>query len=85
LEKLLADASPLFRVDVLRIQGVLAILRQQWIVGASALQEAIERAHAMPFPYAELKALLICDRLGEGLYRAHIARDVHRLAEGLGR
>jgi tetratricopeptide (TPR) repeat protein len=107
LEKLLADASPLFRVDVLRIQGVLAILRRRWEVGVAALQEAVERAHAMPFPYAELKArwvygqleaargdpaaarkqftlaLAICDRLGEGLYRTYIERDLRRLTHKL--
>jgi predicted ATPase len=56
LERAFADASALDRVDALRIQGVLAILRQRWDVGIDVLQEAIERAHAMPYPYAELKA-----------------------------
>jgi tetratricopeptide (TPR) repeat protein/transcriptional regulator with XRE-family HTH domain len=103
LATLLADASPLVRLDVLRIQGLLAILRQRWDVAAAALDEALERTRAMPFPYAELKALwvygqleaargdpaaarkrlkqalLICDRLGEGLYRTQIARDLAAL------
>jgi tetratricopeptide (TPR) repeat protein/DNA-binding XRE family transcriptional regulator len=96
IEALLAVSSPLFRVDVLRVQGLLAARQKRWDLGIAAVEEAIARAQAMPFPYAELKALwvygqlevargnpvaarerfeqalLICDRLGEGLYRTYI-------------
>ena len=57
LEALLAVASPLFRVDVLRVQGLLATKQGRWEVAAAALDDALERTRAMPFPYAELKAL----------------------------
>ena len=63
LETALADAWSLVRVDVLRAQGVLAILRRRWDVGVAALQEAIERAQAMPYPYAELKARWVFGQL----------------------
>jgi tetratricopeptide (TPR) repeat protein len=105
LEALLAIASPLFRVDVLRMQGLLATKQGRWAGAVTALDEALERTRAMPFPYAELKALwayghleaargdataarrrfeqalLICDRLGEGLYRACIERDLSVLTK----
>jgi predicted ATPase len=100
LTSLFADASPLFRVDALRIHGILAVLRRRWDVASAALDEALDRTRAMPFPYAELKtlwvygqleaargdtaaarqrlkqALVICDRLGEGLYRSRIEHDL---------
>jgi transcriptional regulator with XRE-family HTH domain/tetratricopeptide (TPR) repeat protein len=57
LEALLAVASPLFRVDALRVRGLLATRQQRWDIGSAALDEALERTRAMPFPYAELKAL----------------------------
>ena len=63
LETVLADAWSLVRTDVLRVQGALAILRQRWDVGVAALQEAIERAQAMPYPYAELKARWVFGQL----------------------
>jgi hypothetical protein len=100
LEALLAVASPLLRVDVLRVRGLLASRKKRWDIGIAALDEVLERTRAMPFPYAEAKALwvygqleaargdpvaaadhfaaalAICDRLGEGLYRPHIERDL---------
>jgi hypothetical protein len=90
-------------VDVLRVQGLLATRQQRWDIGIAALDEALKRTRAMPFPYAELKALwvygqlevargnpvaarerfeqalLICDGLGEGLYRAYIEHAVAAL------
>jgi tetratricopeptide (TPR) repeat protein len=105
LATLLAGAEPLIRVDALRVQGLLAMKRGHWAVGVEALEETLERVCAMPYPYAEAKALwvygrleaargtpkaarerfaqalAICDRLGEGLYRPHIERDLRGLAQ----
>ncbi len=91
------------RVDALRVQGLLATQQGRWAVAAEALDEALERTRAMPYPYAEAKtlwvygqleaargdpvaarerftpALAICDRLGEGLYRKRIERDLAAL------
>jgi tetratricopeptide (TPR) repeat protein/transcriptional regulator with XRE-family HTH domain len=100
LGPLLVSAAPLYRVDALRVRGLLAIAQRQWAVGVDALDEALRMCQAMPHPYAEAKtlwiygrlelergkrvaarerlmaALAICDRLGEGLYRPHIERDL---------
>jgi len=93
----------LWLVDGLRVRAMLAIQRRQWEAAQADVDEAIALAGAMPYPYAELKALwvygqlevargdpatardhfmaalAICDRLGEGLYRAHIERDLAAL------
>jgi transcriptional regulator with XRE-family HTH domain len=106
LQTLLAGEASLVRVDALRIQGLLATMQGRWDVASEALDEALERTRAMPYPYGEAKTLwvfgrldrargspaiarkrlkqarAICERLGEGLYRAYIERDLRRLANG---
>ena len=42
LNALLVSAPPFFRVDALRIQGVLATLQGRWDVGVAALDEALD-------------------------------------------
>jgi tetratricopeptide (TPR) repeat protein len=105
LAAVLASAPARVRSDALRVQGLLAIMKGDWDAAAEALNEALERVRAMPYPYAEAKALfvygqldaakgdlerareryqqafLICERLGEGLYRKYIERDLWRLAQ----
>jgi hypothetical protein len=78
-------------------------LQGRWDVASAALDEALARTRAMPYPYAEAKALwaygrlelarenpaaaqkrftqalVICEQLGEGLYRKQIARDLREL------
>jgi tetratricopeptide (TPR) repeat protein len=109
LNTLLMSAPPFLRVDVLRIQGLLAIAQRRWEMGVAALEEALELTRAIPYPYAELKALwvygrleaahgdsaaacerfeqalAICDRLGEGLYRAQIEHELQPLLGGTSR
>jgi tetratricopeptide (TPR) repeat protein len=99
----LATAKPLDRVDGLRVRGLLATMQGNWEVATAALDEALQSARAMPYLYAELKALwaygrleaargkpvaarahfeqalAICDRLGEGLYRKRLERDLAAL------
>jgi hypothetical protein len=84
--------------------GVGAGAQARWEEACALLEEAITRCRAMPYPYAEAKALnvygqlhtdkgepeqarekyqvalWVCERLGEGLYRASIERDLRRLA-----
>jgi transcriptional regulator with XRE-family HTH domain len=96
----LACAPMLLRVDALRAQGLLATKQDRCESAIDALNEALALTRAMPYPYAEAKALwvygqleaargdpagarerftqamAICDRLGEGLYRPHIERDL---------
>jgi len=63
LATVLASAKPLLRVDALRVRGLLATLQGHWDVACSALDEALERARTMPYPYAEAKALWVYGRL----------------------
>jgi tetratricopeptide (TPR) repeat protein len=84
----------------LAIQALASIQQAEYVPAVEALEEALALARAMPYPYAEAKALYvygqlhtargeaelahdtlqqalaICDRLGEGLYRAHIERTL---------
>jgi tetratricopeptide (TPR) repeat protein len=91
LNTLLLSTPPFLRVDALRIQGLLAIAQQRWDVGVTALEEALTLARAMPYPYAELKALWVYGRLeaprgntaaAEERFRASLA-ICDRLGEGL--
>jgi len=96
-----AQHHQLALVDILRVRGVLAVKQGHWQEAKAALDDDVERTRAMPYPYAEAKALYvygqlyaaqgeleqarekyeqalaICDRLGEGLYRPHIARALN--------
>jgi tetratricopeptide (TPR) repeat protein len=63
LNALLLSAPPFFRVDALRIQGLLAIEQQRRDLGVAALDETLRLTRAMPYPYAELKALWVYGRL----------------------
>ncbi len=63
LTTLLSSAEPLFRVDALRVQGLLAVAQKRWVVAVEALNEALERTRAMPYPYAEAKTLWIYGQL----------------------
>jgi tetratricopeptide (TPR) repeat protein len=92
-------------MDALRVRALIAMRQERYQEAASDLDEAIALCQAMPYPYAEAKALwiygplevargdpvaahqrfeqalAICDRLGEGLYRTYIERDLRRLAQ----
>jgi Tetratricopeptide repeat len=99
----LARPERLFYVDTKRVRAMLAIKQQRWPDAVAALEETLTMCRAMPYPYAEAKALYvygqlhaakgeserareryqaalaICERLGEGLYRKHIERDLAAL------
>jgi len=59
----IASAEPLVRVDALRVQGLVALMLGHWDVAIRALDEALESACAMPYPYAEAKTLWIYVRM----------------------
>jgi uncharacterized protein HemY len=46
-------------VDLLQVQGRLALRQQQWEQAAAALEEALLLCRAMPYPYAEAKTLYV--------------------------
>lgn len=78
-------------VDALRVQAMVAIRRGHAVVAAAALEEALAYSHAMPYPYAEAKALYVYGQLhtAEGkLEQAHekyhqALAICDRLGEGL--
>jgi tetratricopeptide (TPR) repeat protein len=78
-------------VDTLRIQAMLAMRRGQWEEAQRALDEAFSRSHAMPYPYAEAKALYVYGRLHVAKGELGTARErfeqalaiLHRLGERL--
>ncbi len=98
-----AQRHQLALLDTLRVCALLDVRQARWHEAERALEEALALARAMPYPYAEAKALLvygqlhaakgepepararfaaalaILDRLGEGLYRPHIARALAEL------
>jgi hypothetical protein len=49
--------------NALRIQGLLTIMQGRWDVAAATLEEALVHTRAMPYPYAEAKALGVYSRL----------------------
>jgi tetratricopeptide (TPR) repeat protein len=78
-------------VDALRVKGLLAARQRRWKDARAALDEAITLCRAMPYPYAEAKALYVYGQLyaarGEPTqacekYRAALA-ICDRLGEGL--
>jgi predicted ATPase/DNA-binding XRE family transcriptional regulator len=60
---LLANVEPLIRTDALRVRGLLASAQGCWALAIEALDEAMERARTMHYPYAEAKALWAYGRL----------------------
>jgi Tfp pilus assembly protein PilF len=46
-----------FLVDALRVQATVACRQGRWDEAASALEEGLEMAQAMPYPYAEARLL----------------------------
>jgi len=102
-DRVTAQRHQLALLDTLRVCALLDVRQARWHEAERALEEALALARAMPYPYAEAKALLvygqlhaakgepepararfaaalaILDRLGEGLYRPHIARALAEL------
>jgi tetratricopeptide (TPR) repeat protein len=77
--------------DALRISALIAFRMGHWPDAAVMLEEALALAHAMPYPYAEAKALWIYGKLdaargnaAAAQKRFHLALDIcHRLGERL--
>jgi tetratricopeptide (TPR) repeat protein/transcriptional regulator with XRE-family HTH domain len=60
-----ARANKMYLVlpDALRVQALWAIRRQRWAEAERALDEASRLSQAMPYPYAEAKALYVYGQL----------------------
>jgi tetratricopeptide (TPR) repeat protein len=81
----------LWLVDALRVKALLAARQQQWEDARVALEETITLCHAMPYPYAEAKALYVYGQLHTAKGEPAQAREryeqalaiLDRLGEGL--
>lgn len=68
-------------VDALRIRALALARRDQWQPAMDTLEEAIELARGMPYPYAEAKALYVYGQLHQARGEPDQARE--RLDEAL--
>jgi hypothetical protein len=86
-----ARCGKLWLVDALRIEALLAIKQRRWQEAAALLDEALAMCRAMPYPYAEAKALSVYGQLHEAKGEPVQAREKYvaalaicaRLGEGL--
>jgi transcriptional regulator with XRE-family HTH domain/tetratricopeptide (TPR) repeat protein len=53
----------LWLVDALRVEALIRSTQRRWAEAKAALDEALDRTRAMPYPYAEAKALWVYGRL----------------------
>jgi tetratricopeptide (TPR) repeat protein len=63
LRRVRAEQLRLMLVDVLRVQGLILVRREQWDQAANALEEGTALARAMPYPYAEARLLQVHGQL----------------------
>jgi transcriptional regulator with XRE-family HTH domain/tetratricopeptide (TPR) repeat protein len=61
--RIAATGWQLWQVDALRVEALIRIAQRRWPEAEVALDEALERARAMPYPYAEAKALWVYGQL----------------------
>jgi tetratricopeptide (TPR) repeat protein len=81
----------LFLPEALRIRALIAAKQQRWEAADADLTRAIEMAQAMPYPYAEAKALYVYGQLHAARGEPEYAREKYqaalaicvRLGEGL--
>jgi hypothetical protein len=53
------EAMRLVLVEALRVQALIALRRERWEVAADSLEEGLELARGMPYPYAEARLLQV--------------------------
>jgi tetratricopeptide (TPR) repeat protein len=58
-----ADGFRLFLVDALRVAAMVRLRQARWDEAADALEESLALCRAMPYPYAEAKALYVHGQL----------------------
>lgn len=61
--------------DALYVQALLHIRQRRWGEALAALEEALARCRAMPYPYAEAKALYIYGLLHQAKGEPEQARE----------
>jgi len=65
--------------DALRVQALWAMRQRRWKKAERALEEAVDLSRAMPYPYAEAKALYVLGQLWAA--RGESARARRRYSE----
>jgi len=86
-----ARRGRLWLVDALRVRAMLAMKQQQWQDAAASLDESLALCRAMPYPYAEAKALYVYGQFHTAKGEPDLAREQYhaalaiceRLGEGL--
>jgi transcriptional regulator with XRE-family HTH domain len=85
------SAIRVFRPNALRVRALVAIAQGRCAQAETALEEAVARAHGMPYPHAEAKALYVYGKLHAAKGEPDLARGKYeaalsickRLGEGL--
>jgi tetratricopeptide (TPR) repeat protein/transcriptional regulator with XRE-family HTH domain len=67
-------------VGALWVRAMLATRRRDWITGEAALEEALALCRAMPYPYAEAKALYVYGQLLAARGEPERAREQYEAA-----
>ncbi len=67
-------------VDALRIKALLATRQGRWEEAEAALKEVLALCQAMPYPYAEAKALYVYGQLHEAKGEPERARERYEQA-----
>jgi transcriptional regulator with XRE-family HTH domain/tetratricopeptide (TPR) repeat protein len=81
-EKLMAESRSraesagyhLWLVDALRVEALIRIAQHRWREAEAALEEALILCRAMPYPYAELKALWVYGKFHTARGETELAR-----------
>jgi len=83
-----ARCGRLWLVDALRVEALLEMKRARWQEAVDALDESLTLCRAIPYPYAEAKALYVYGRLHAAKGEPGRAREQYEAAlaicEGLG-
>jgi transcriptional regulator with XRE-family HTH domain/tetratricopeptide (TPR) repeat protein len=66
--------------DALRVRAMISIRQRRWKEAFAALEEALTLSRAMPYPYAEAKALYVYGQLHAARSEPEQAREQYRTA-----
>jgi transcriptional regulator with XRE-family HTH domain/tetratricopeptide (TPR) repeat protein len=75
LERARTSQHRLALVDALRIQAQLCLRQQRWAEADAALEETLLLCRAMPYPWAEAKALYVCGLLHQARGEQQMVRE----------
>jgi tetratricopeptide (TPR) repeat protein len=80
LEACKARCGKLWLVDALRVEAMLAIKQRRWQDAIASLDESLAMCRAMPYPYAEAKALYVYGQLHAVKGEPRLAREKYEAA-----